>query len=343
MQYKGKETGGTLSALSLKSKKIDFKRINWNKYIVYIAFVVVFIILSIWLGDKGFLSANNVLNISRQTAMITIMAIGMTFVIGAAQIDLSVGSTAALSALVCALVLRTLENTLPVPCAVLLATLASLGIGALTGAVNGLLVTRVNIPAFLVTLGTMGIVRGSAMWLTNTAAVPISDVTPFNSIFGMGEIARIPVLLVWTAVFVAGGYVLLNKTPFGKKTLAVGGNEVAASFSGINIKRVKLLVFVMSGALAAFAGVLYAGRMGAGRYTFGTGDELTTIAAVILGGTSMAGGSGFVIGAFAGSLLMGMINNGLILGGLSVSQQTIVRGVIIILAVALSNVSGKKR
>jgi ribose transport system permease protein len=99
----------------------------------------------------------------------------------------------------------------------------------------------------------------------------------------------------------------------------------------------------MSGALAAFAGVLYAGRMGAGRYTFGTGDELTTIAAVILGGTSMAGGTGFVIGAFAGSLLMGMINNGLILGGLSVSQQTIVRGVIIILAVALSNVSGKKR
>jgi ribose transport system permease protein len=319
------------------------KNIDWNKYIVYIAFVVVFIVLSVWLGGKGFLSAGNVLNISRQTAMITIMAIGMTFVIGAAQIDLSVGSTAALSALICALVLRAVETTIPVPCAVILAALASICIGAVVGAVNGLLVTRVKIPSFLVTLGTMGIVRGSAMWLTNTAAVPISDITPFNFIFGMGEIGRIPVLLVWTALFVAAGYVLLNKTPFGKKTLAVGGNELAAGFSGININRVKLLVFVMSGALAAFAGVLYAGRMGAGRYTFGNGDELTTIAAVILGGTSMAGGSGFVIGAFAGSLLMGMINNGLILGGLSVSQQTIVRGVIIILAVALSNVSRKKR
>jgi ribose transport system permease protein len=334
MQSKGENTGGFLSVL---------KKIDWNKYIVYIAFVVVFVFLSVWLGDKGFLSANNVLNISRQTAMITIMAIGMTFVIGAAQIDLSVGSTAALSALVCALVLRSVEYSIPVPCSVILAALASLCVGSAIGAVNGLLVTRVNIPSFLVTLGTMGIVRGSAMWLTNTAAVPISDVTPFNFIFGMGEIAGIPVLLVWTAVFVAAGFVLLNKTPFGKKTLAVGGNETAAAFSGINTRQVKLLVFVMSGALAAFAGVLYAGRMGAGRYTFGNGDELTTIAAVILGGTSMSGGSGFVIGAFAGSLLMGMINNGLILGGLSVSQQTIVRGIIIILAVALSNVSRQKR
>jgi ribose transport system permease protein len=319
------------------------KRIDWNKYIVYIAFVTVFIFLSLWLGGRGFLSANNVLNITRQTAMITIMAIGMTFVIGAAQIDLSVGSTAALSALVCALVLRSTENFLPVPAAVIFAAFASLCAGGLIGTVNGLLVTEVNIPAFLVTLGTMGIVRGSAMWLTNTAAVPISDATPFNFIFGMGEVAGIPVLLIWTAVFVAAGYVLLNKTPFGKKTLAVGGNEVAAGFSGINIKRVKLSVFVMTGVLAAFAGVLYAGRMGAGRYTFGDGDELTTIAAVILGGTSMSGGSGFVIGTFVGSLLMGMINNGLILGGLSVSQQTIVRGVIIILAVALSNISRKKR
>jgi ribose transport system permease protein len=336
MQYKvdKADKGNILSAL---------KKIDWNKYIVYIAFVVVFIFLSVWLGGRGFLSANNVLNITRQTAMITIMAIGMTFVIGAAQIDLSVGSTAALSALVCALVLRSTENVIPIPFAVIFAALASICTGGVIGAINGLLVTRVNIPAFLVTLGTMGIVRGSAMWLTNTAAVPISDVTPFNFIFGMGEIGGVPVLLIWTAVFVAAGYIMLNKTPFGKKTLAVGGNEVAAGFSGINIQRIKLYVFMMTGALAAFAGVLYAGRMGAGRYTFGDGDELTTIAAVILGGTSMSGGSGFVIGTLVGSLLMGMINNGLILGGLSVSQQTIVRGVIIILAVALSNISRKKR
>ncbi|GMO30459.1 MAG: ABC transporter permease [Termitinemataceae bacterium] len=330
MQFKGKTLG-----------KIDIKNIDWGRYIVYIAFVVVFIFLSIWLGDRGFLSATNVLNITRQTAMITIMAIGMTFVIGAAQIDLSIGSTAAISALVCALVLRHTEGVLPPFFMVLFALFASLISGAVIGVVNGLLVTKVNIPAFLVTLGTMGIVRGSAMWLTNTAAVPISDATPFNFIFGMGEIGKIPILLVWTAVFVVLGIILLNKMPFGRKTLATGGNEVATRFTGINTDKVKIIVFTMMGVLAAFSGVLYAGRMGAGRYTFGEGDELTAIAAVILGGTSMAGGTGFVFGTLVGSLLMGMINNGLILGGLSVSQQTIVRGVIIILAVALSNVSRK--
>ena len=136
---------------------------------------------------------------------------------------------------------------------------------------------------------------------------------------------------------------LLNKTSFGKKVLATGGNEVAAKFTGIKVNKTKLLTFVMSGAFAAFAGILYSGRMQAGRYTFGDGDEMSVIAAVILGGTSMAGGTGSVIGAFVGSMLMGMINNGLILAGLSVSQQTIIRGVIIILAVALSNISRKKK
>lgn len=313
----------------------EIKKIDWGKFIVYIAFVVVFMFLSLWLRNKFFLSPNNILNITRQTAMITIMAVAMTFVIGAGQIDLSIGSTAALASLISALVMRSTDT-------IILALLAGLIIGAITGAINGLLVTKVNIPAFLVTLGTMGIVRGVAMWLTNTAAVPVANDT-FTFIFGMGEVGPIPVLLLWTALVVAVGVVLLNKTPFGKKTLATGGNETAARFTGVNTARVKLLVFIMSGLAAAFAGILYTGRMGAGRYTFGDGDELTAIAAVILGGTSMAGGTGFVIGALIGSLLMGMINNGLILGGLSVSQQTIVRGIIIILAVALSNVSRKTR
>ena len=318
--------------------KVDsrLKQIDWSKYIVYIAFVVMFVFFSIWLNDRGFLSANNILNITRQTAMITIMAVAMTFVIGAAQIDLSVGAITALSSLVCALVLKNANNN------VFLALLAAIALGAGIGAASGWLVTKFRIPAFLVTLGMMNIVRGSAMWLTDTAAVPISN-PEFSFVFGMGDVGGvIPVLLLWTIAFVICGAILLNKTPFGKKVLATGGNEVAARFTGINTNRVKFLTFVMSGAFSAFAGILYAGRMQAGRYTFGDGDEMSVIAAVILGGTSMAGGTGSVFGALIGSLLMGMINNGLILGGLSVSQQTIVRGVIIILAVALSNVSRKK-
>jgi ribose transport system permease protein len=320
---------------NMRFRANSLKEIDWSRYIVYIAFVVVFLFLSIWLGGRGFLSVNNVLNITRQTSMITIMAVAMTFVIGAAQIDLSIGSIVALSSLVCALILR-FTNNIP------LALAASIAMGVFAGTVNGLLITKLGIPAFLATLGMMGIIRGIGMWITNMAAIVITNET-FNFVFGVGNIGGwFPVLLIWTVLFVVFGVVLLNKTPFGKKTLATGGNETASRFTGINTNRVKLMTFIMSGAFAAFAGILYAGRMQAGRYTFGEGDEMSTIAAVILGGTSMAGGTGFVIGTLIGSLLMGMINNGLILGGLNVSQQTIVRGVIIILAVALSNVTRKK-
>lgn len=312
------------------------KRIDWSKFIVYIAFAVMFVFFSFWLNDRGFLTTNNVLNIIKQTTMITIMAVAMTFVIGAAQIDLSIGAIAAMASLLCALTLQATNN---IP----LALLAAVGFGAGIGAANGWLVTKFRIPAFLVTLGMMNIVRGSAMWLTDTAAIPISN-NDFTFVFGMGNIGgTVPVLLIWTIVFVVFGAILLNKTPFGKKTLATGGNEQAARFTGINTDRVKLMAFLMSGAFAAFAGVLYAGRLATGRYTFGDGDEMSAIAAVVLGGSSMAGGTGSVIGALVGSLLVGMINNALQLGGLSVSQQTIIRGVIIILAVAVSSVSKKKQ
>jgi ribose transport system permease protein len=319
----------------MRFKVSSLKEIDWSRYVVYIAFVVVFLFLSIWLGGRGFLSIGNILNITRQTTMITIMAVAMTFVIGSAQIDLSIGSIVALSSLIGALILRYTDS-------IILALAGSISTGFVIGAINGLLITKLGIPAFLATLGMMGIVKGLGMWITNMAAIVIMN-ERFNFIFGVGNIGgRFPVLLIWTILFVTFGVLLLNKTPFGKKVLATGGNETAARFTGINTNRIKLITFIMSGSFAAFAGILYAGRMQAGRYTFGEGDEMSTIAAVILGGTSMAGGTGFVIGTLIGSLLMGMINNGLILGGLNVSQQTIVRGVIIILAVALSNVTRKK-
>jgi ribose transport system permease protein len=333
----------SLTEMKLKAKELfnmqfkvsSLKEIDWSRYVVYISFVVVFLFLSAWLGGRGFLTIGNILNIVRQTTMITVMAVAMTFVIGAAQIDLSIGSIVAVSSLVGALTLRSTNS-------IALALIASISVGFLVGAINGLLVTKLGIPAFLATLGMMGIVKGIGMWITNMAAIVIIN-EKFNFIFGIGNIGgKFPVLLIWTVLFVAYGVVLLTKTPFGKKVLATGGNEVAARFTGINTARIKLITFIMSGSFAAFAGILYAGRMQAGRYTFGEGDEMSTIAAVILGGTSMAGGTGSVVGTLVGSLLMGMINNGLILGGLNVSQQTIVRGVIIILAVALSNVTRKK-
>ena len=225
---------------------------------------------------------------------------------------------------------------------ILLALAAGLGFGCLVGLVNGILITKLRLPAFLATMGMMQVVRGSAMWITDTAAVPIEN-TGFNFIFGVGNIAGIPVLILWTVLFYIIGILIFNKTAFGRHTLATGGNEVSAGYSGINTVKVKITAFIMSGAFAAFAGIMYAARLQAGRYSYGDGDEMSVIAAVVLGGTSMSGGTGSVIGALFGSILMGLINNALILAGLSSAQQTIVKGAIIVVAVALSNLAQKKK
>lgn len=295
---------------------------------VYIAIIIVFAFFSVYLGGT-FLSFTNILNVARQTAMISVMAIAMTFVIGAGMIDLSIGSTAALSAMIVAMTLRATDN-------IVLALLVTLAVGVVIGGVNGVLVTKTKIPPFLTTLGMMQIVRGLAMRVTGMAAVPIQNST-FNNMFGIGNIGGIPVLLYWTVLFSIIGYFMLNRRTFGRHVLATGGNELAAGFSGINTDRIKIKVMILSSAFAAFAGILYAARMQTGRYTYGEGDELSVIAAVILGGTSIAGGNGAILGAIMGSVLMGIINNGLILAGLSVADQTIIRGAIIILATALTN------
>lgn len=307
-----------------------WKKLDWRDYIVYLAFIGVIIYFSISLHDAGFTSTENILNIVRQTAMISIMGVAMTFVISTGEIDLSVGSTTALASLMAALALQAGFGVIG-------GLAAGLATGIVVGLINGLLITKVVIPSFLVTLGMMGIVKGLAMWITDTAPVPILDPT-FNFVFGSGDLGPIPILLVWTLLATVLAHVVLRKTSFGRQTLATGGNESAAKFSGVKTNRIKLWVFLATGLAAGFAGVLYAGRMQAGRFTFGEGDELSVIAAVILGGTSLFGGIGTVIGTLIGSLMIGTINNGLIIMGLDVSQQMMVKGLIILLAVAF----GKK-
>jgi ribose transport system permease protein len=181
----------------------------------------------------------------------------------------------------------------------------------------------------------MGIATGMSMWMSDTAAIPILNDT-YSFIFGGGNLGPVPVLLLWTLAFGVIGHLALRKTTFGRRILATGGNETAARFSGIDTKSIKLRVLMISSVTAAIAGMLYAGRLESGRYQFGQGDELSVIAAAVLGGNSLFGGVGTVIGAIVGALMIGLINNGLILMGLEYSQQLIVRGAIIILAVALS-------
>ena len=282
----------------MKSSSTSLKKsFNWNKYIVYIIFAVMFIIFSAILGTT-FLSGSNVLNIIRQTATISIMAVGGVFVIGAGMIDLSVSSIVPLSSLITALILT---NTGNIP----LSIVGGLAVGVGVGWANGFLITFAKLPAFLATMCMMGVIKGVAMWVTNTQAVPTNN-PAFNYIFGGGDVGPVPVLIFWTAAFVIVGYIVLNRTSFGVRTLAIGGNETAAKFTGIKVDRYKILIMMISGACAAVAGILYTGRMQAARYTFGDGDEMSVIAAVILGGASLSGGTGSMVGALVGAILMGM-------------------------------------
>jgi ribose transport system permease protein len=298
---------------------------DWRQAIIYIGFLVVFAFFAITLHDKGFLQQTNLLNIVRQTATISVMAIAMTFVLSAAEIDLSVGAVAGLASVTTAMGIETFGLVGGI--------LIGLATGLVVGTVNGLLTTRVGIPSFLVTLAMLGIARGTAMFVSDTAAVPVLDET-YNNVFGSGDLGPIPTLLVWTLVLGAVGHVALKKTPFGRQVLATGGNKTAARYSGVNVRSIQMRVLLISGLAASIAGMLYAGRLHSGRFQLGEGDELSVIAAAVLGGTLLFGGKGTVVGSIMGALMIGLINNGLILMGLEFSLQLIARGVIILLAVA---------
>lgn len=307
--------------------KKRFAALELRNYVVYLSFVVIVLFFAVTLRDKGFLSSDNLMNILRQTAMVSIMAVGMTFTITAGEIDLSIGSTVALSALVTAVLL----NTMPM----VVAVLAGMGVGLLAGLFNGVVTTKVRIPAFLVTLGTSGVISGLARMITNLQAKPITNET-FNFIFGSGDIGPFSTLFIWTIVVTVIGYLVFEKTPFGRAVTATGGNRSAARYSGVRTDNIRIAVMAISALAAAFAGILYAGRLHGARYTLGENDLMTVIAAVVIGGTAFSGGKGSIIGSIIGSIVMGVLNNGLLLLGLSVSEQMIARGVIIVIAISLS-------
>lgn len=300
---------------------------DWRRYVIYIGFVAVFLYFSVTLHGSGFDSQTNLLNILRATATISVMAVAMTFVIGAAQIDLSVGAVVGLSSVTTAMAVERWGLAAGV--------VAGLLTGLLVGAINGALVAGLSIPSFLVTLGMLGVAHGTAEWITNTEPQPILNST-YNNTFGSGDLGSIPSLAIWTAIAFLIGHITLRKTAYGRQVLATGGNAIAARFSGVDTKRITFLVLSIMGLTAGLAGMLDAGRLQSGRFQWGEGDELSVIAAVILGGTSLFGGSATVVGSLIGSLMIGMINNGLILAGLESSQQQVVRGAIIVLAVALA-------
>jgi ribose transport system permease protein len=306
-----------------------------KKFQSLIALLVLCILLSI-LSDK-FLTVANFWNVLRQISVNLVIAVGMTLVIITAGIDLSVGSVLAFCGAISASLLK---NGIEIPSqnlyigfTLLGGILAGLLIGGLIGGFNGWAIIRFGVPPFVVTLAMLTIARGFTLLWTN--GYPIHNVGKGFESIGTGWFLGVPIpvwislLVVLMAVFVT------NKTPFGRYVYAIGGNENAAKLSGINIPKVKTLVYMISGILAAFGGLMVTARLDSAQPNAGTGYELDAIAAVVIGGTSLSGGRGTIWGTVLGAVIIGVLNNGLVLLNVSPFWQQVVKGAVILLAVLI--------
>lgn len=298
-------------------KNIDYKHIL-RKYGIGLVLLSLWIVLSI--VSETFRTPANSLNILRQVSMNGVIAVGMTYVIMTGGIDLSVGSLVAVAGVIVGSIL-TLN-----PSMVLIAVLAAIAVCVFFGAMNGFFISQANVPAFIATLATMTIARGFAYVYSNGKPYILK-----SEGFKLLGANTTPILFFLAVVLIA--HIILSKTTFGRYVYATGGNEKATSASGINVKAVYLKVYLLSGGLAGLAGVILAARTNSGQPAVGQGYELDAIAAVVIGGTSMTGGSGSIIGTLVGVLIIGTLNNGLNLLDVSSYYQMIVKGFIILAAV----------
>jgi ribose transport system permease protein len=301
--------------------------------------VLIGLSLALAVRAPGFAEVENLLLVARQFSMFATMGVGMTMVILTGGIDLSVGSVLALSGCVaakCMLGLTTHADPLLVVFAGIVTGLAT---GLVCGIINGLIVAKVGIPPFIVTLGMMSIARGLVYVMTRGWPVSVPEEFLF---LGQGRIWIVPVPVVCMVVIAVGGALFLSRTRLGRHIYAVGGNEEAARLSGINVAAVKLVVYAVCGLLAGFAGITTASYLIVAQPSSGLTNELDVIAAVIVGGTSLAGGSGTVLGTVIGAALMGVLRNGLVLLGVSANWQLVPLGIVIIAAVVFDQLRQRR-
>ncbi|MFV0429555.1 MAG: ABC transporter permease [Arachnia sp.] len=284
------------------------------------------IMIAFAFASEHFLSVSNLMNVVRQMAVTAIVAVGMTFVIITGGIDLSVGSIVAVSGVMAASALAATGSPA-------LAVLAGLGVGLVAGLLNGYVTAKFKIAGFITTLAAMQAFRGLGYIYTDGSPIPAQD--PGFTILGVGYLLGIPVPVWIMAVAVAAGAIILRRTRFGRYTYAVGGNETAARWTGLPVPRTIAGVYIMTGVLSGLAGVILTARLGSGQPSMGTGLELDAIAAVVLGGTSLAGGRGRISGTVIGCILVAVLSNGLTLLNVSSYWQMVVKGLIIVLAVIL--------
>lgn len=314
----------------MNSIKKQFKE-NQNLGTI-VALIILIVFVSVL--NPAFLQVNNLLNLMRQLIINGFIALGMTFVILTGGIDLSVGSTLALTSAIFA---GLLQGGMPT----ILAILIALGLGLILGLVNGILITKGKLAPFIVTLATMTIFRGlTLVYMDGRPIAGPKDDFAFQFL-GKGQFFGIPFQVILFIIAYLILWILLTKTSYGRKIYAVGGNEKASFISGIKIDKVKILVYVISALMAVLSGLVLTSRLNSAQPTAGSAYEMDAIAAVVLGGTSMTGGNGSLTGTLIGILILGVLNNGLNLLGVSSFYQQIVKGVVILIAVLIDRKRNK--
>ncbi|MBS5786935.1 ribose ABC transporter permease [Clostridioides mangenotii] len=314
---------------TFKSKVLPFLREQGS---AAAGLIILFIIMSV--ASSNFLTMDNLVNVMRQISINAILAVGMTFVIITAGIDLSVGAVIALTGTLWA---ATVVNyNMPIWVGILLALI----IGGLLGVVKGLIISTQNLPPFIVTLAMLTIISGLSFVFTGGR--PISVNTDAFKMIGRGYIGPIPIPVIIMIIVVIAGHYLLKKTAFGRHVLAVGGNPEAARLCGVKVTSVIVKVYALAGVLTALAGIILSSRLASGSPTVGDGAELDAIAAVVLGGTNMMGGSGSILGTCIGVGIIGILGNGLNLLGVSSYNQMIIKGLVMLFAIWINNLKLKK-
>ncbi len=295
-----------------------------QKLLPFLSLIVLF--LALWIASPYFLTSTNLSSLVRQTAVINIMALGMTIIIISGGIDLSVGAILAMSGL---LGTMAMEKGLPIPLGIVI----GLAVGLLCGMLNGFLITRLRIAPFIVTLGTLGIFRGVTLLISN--GLPVHNIPAAFSFLGEGSVFGLPFVLYLLSGSALAMHFVLEHTRLGRYSFAIGSNSAAAVYAGIRIGFYSTAAYAIGGLLTGLAGLIEASRLMTGQPTAGSGYELQAIAAVVIGGGSLHGGEGSVLGTLIGAFIMGLLTNGSDLLGISNYLQQVVIGAVIILAVTL--------
>jgi ribose transport system permease protein len=309
---------------------MDFKTIfRSTEFGIFVAFLALCTILSF--ATPNFLSVYNIFTVMKQVSFIAIMSVGMTMVILTAGIDLSVGAVLGLVNVLAAILIKKLGLAPGISSALLF--------GTFLGFLNGIIIVKWDLPPFIVTLGMMNVARGMAM--VTTKGWPITGLPECFGCLAEGRIGVVPVPVIIMIIIFILGYLFLSRTIWGRYIYASGGNEKATWLSGVNVNKIKVLVYTITGFLSGLAGIMMASRLSQGSPITGTGYELSVIGAVVIGGTDLMGGKGSVLGSLIGASIMGVLENGLVLLGVSAFWQQVILGLVIIIAVAGGSIRRK--